>query len=547
VTDVVPNSGTTSVEHPDLYTRQASGLVRSIGTRTLFGFALGAMLPTSFYFLAGGSITLYPGSDFAVPLLLGGLFAGLLMVPYTQLVASFPRSGGDYVFASRVFGPLVGAFVGGCVLGVFLLLLVALGSYLYSAWLPVALQIIGLDFARSTFDRWANDITSSHGTEFIVSLVFLLLVMVVAMLPARRAFAVVFWSFALCTLGGVLLLIEFLFHSNADLQHAFNSYSGGTNAYGNILAAAHRAGEPSTIVTSAVLAAIPLGIFNFTGLTFGAYNAGEIKTASKTFRNASFAAVAFVTVLVVVSYLAMRHFVTYKFLAGASGLNGSDPATYAKYSTAPTSFGGVFYGALTADPVTRIVVALSFLSGLFSAAVATFLPASRLLFAFSFDRLLPNWMADVNPRLASPVNALVVVFVLAVALAALSIYTTAITVVANALLVFCVFWFASSLAAALLPYVRPELYKSSPKMVSGSLAGVPMITIIGGLSAAITAFLFVIVAKDTRLSGAFPTSSVIALTIIALFGPVLYVVAKLRLRQSEGIDIDLAMKELPPE
>ena len=243
----------------------------------------------------------------------------------------------------------------------------------------------------------------------------------------------------------------------------------------------------------------------------------------------------------------MRHFVTYKFLAGASGLNGSDPATYAKYSTAPTSFGGVFYGALTADPVTRIVVALSFLSGLFSAAVATFLPASRLLFAFSFDRLLPNWMADVNPRLASPVKALIVVFALAVALAALSIYTTAITVVANALLVFCVFWFASSLAAALLPYVRPELYKSSPKMVSGSVAGVPMISIIGGLSALITAFLFVIVAKDTRLSGAFPTQSVIALAIIALFGPVLYFVAKLRLRQSEGIDIDLAMKELPPE
>ncbi|HEX4009304.1 MAG TPA: APC family permease [Solirubrobacteraceae bacterium] len=545
MTDIAPSTAPIK-ERSQLYTRQASGLVRNISSTTLFGLALGAMLPTSFYFLAGGSITLFPGSDFAVPLLLGGLFAGLIMIPYHQLVAAFPRSGGDYVFASRIFGPLVGAFVGGCVLGVFLLLLVALGAYLYTAWLPVALQILGLVFAKSTFNRWAADIPSSHTTEFIVSLVFLLLVMGAAMLPTRRALAVIFWSFALCTLGGILLLVQFVIHSNADLQHAFNAYST-PNAYNNILAAAHKANIPSKIIGSAVIAAIPLGIFNYTGLTFGVYTAGEIKSANKTFRNASFAAVAFITIFVVISYLAMRHFVSYKFLAGASGLNQADPATYAKYSTAPTSFGGVFYGALTADPVTRIIVALSFLSGLFSAALATFLPASRLLFAFSFDRLLPRWVADVNPRLSSPVNALVVVFVLAVALAVLSIYTTALTVVANALLVFCVFWFASSLAAALLPYIRPELYAASPKMIGGKIAGVPMITIASGLSAVICVVLFVVVARNHAFSGNFPIQSIIALAVIGLFGPVAYFIAKVRLQRTEGIDLDLAMKELPPE
>ena len=171
MTDIAPNAA--PAERPALYTRKASGLVRNIGTRTLFGFALGAMLPTSFYFLAGGSLTLYPGSDFAVPLLLGGLFAALLLVPYHQLVAAFPRSGGDYVFASRVFGPLVGAFVGGCVLGVFLLLLVALGSYLYSAWLPVALQMFGLVFAKSTFHRWATDIPATAAIVPVQSIRFL--------------------------------------------------------------------------------------------------------------------------------------------------------------------------------------------------------------------------------------------------------------------------------------------------------------------------------------------------------------------------------------
>jgi hypothetical protein len=110
-----------------------------------------------------------------------------------------------------------------------------------------------------------------------------------------------------------------------------------------------------------------------------------------------------------------------------------------------------------------------------------------------------------------------------------------------------VFWFATSLAAALLPYFRPQLYAASPKMVSGKVAGIPMITILSGLSALIVAFLFVIVARDHRLSGSYQTSSIIALAIIGLFGPVAYVIAKIRLKQREGIDLDLAMRELPPE
>jgi amino acid transporter len=522
--------------------------VRSISTTTLFGLAIGAMLMTGFYYLAAGAIPAWPGTDFAIPLLLGGLFAGLLMVGYHQLVAAFPRSGGDYVFATRLFGGFIGAFVGGCVLGVFLLLLVALAAYLYGAWLPMTLQIFGLAFARSRFDRWAADVSSGgHTTLFLISFVFLLIVMVAAMLPTRRALWLIFWSFALNTLGGVFLLIAFIFHSNTDLQHAFNAYSGVPNAYGHILAAAHHAAVPTKIVTSAVIAAIPLGIFNMTGLTFGAYTAGEIKSANKTFRNASFGAVAFITVFILVSYLLMLHFVTYKFMAGSTGLNSADPTTYAKYSSAPTSFAGVFDGALVGGSVTQVVVAISLLAGLFSAALATFLPASRLLFAFSFDRLLPNRLADVNQRLASPVNALVLVFVLAVGLSALAVYTKILTVLANALLFFCVFWFATSLAAALLPYLRPKLYAASPILLRGKIAGVPWITIVAGLSALITAFLFVIVAKDNRLSGGYPTQSIVAIAVIALFGPVVYLVAKYRLRQREGIDLNLAMRELPPE
>jgi hypothetical protein len=43
--------------------------------------------------------------------------------------------------------------------------------------------------------------------------------------------------------------------------------------------------------------------------------------------------------------------------------------------------------------------------------------------------------------------------------------------------------------------------------------------------------------RNRALSGGYPAQSIIALAIIALFGPVAHVVAKLRLQQSEWIDL----------
>ena len=78
-------------------------------------------------------------------------------------------------------------------------------------------------------------------------------------------------------------------------------------------------------------------------------------------------------------------------------------------------------------------------------------------------------------------------------------------------------------------------------MVSGKIAGVPMLTIAGLLSAVVTAVLFVLVATNRALSGGYPAQS-----IIALFGRCV------RRRQASpaaerGDRPRRAMKELPPE
>ncbi len=533
---------------PSLYTRKASGLVRGMSMRTLFGFSIGATTATYVFQLVSSAQTTFPGADIVLPLVVGCLVTLIVLLPYMQLVGAMPRSGGDYVFASRVFSPIVGVFAGTLALGCLLLLNSFTAGYTTASLLPISLQTLGLSFAHGTLNQWAADIPTHHSTTFIIELVFVVLCLGAAMLPTKRVLAVIFGAFALNVLGGLLLVFEFLTHSHADFQHAFNQYSHSPHAYAAMLAAAKHAGVVTNILGSAGVKAIPLGIFTFTGMTFTVYNGGEIKGASKTFRNGTLLAVLAFTAFVLIEYLTLRAYTSYHFLAAANGLNATDPTAYAKITSAPAAAGGMLYGALTANVVFRIIMAVAWMAGSFAALVTVLFACSRMLFAFSFDRLLPTAMSDVNERLASPVKALLVVFVVTVALIAFNTFTTGlVTISSNDLLLFVTFWGISAAAATVLPWRRPELFKASPRVVRGDILGIPVISIIGAITVVAMIVIFFITATNKSLSGGFTATSVTELLIIALLGPVIYLIARWRLRATQGIDLSLALKELPPE
>src|SRR5262249_50871573 len=100
----VPESSSVSTPtHPDLFVRNATGLVRNFSQRdNLFIGLVGALPPAALaygiFFALGG----FPGGNFFV--------AGLLTVPlslafayaFGLLATAIPRSGGDYVVVSRI-------------------------------------------------------------------------------------------------------------------------------------------------------------------------------------------------------------------------------------------------------------------------------------------------------------------------------------------------------------------------------------------------------------------------------------------------------------
>jgi len=178
----------------------------------------------------------------------------------------------------------------------------------------------------------------------------------------------------------------------------------------------------------------------------------------------------------------------------------------------------------------------------------TFMPI-RTVFAWSFDRLLPEKFSEVNDRTHSPVPAILLVMGLVTAMLAWSIASTdfatwlALGVLAGVVCVVIV-----GVAAIAFPSRRPDLYEASPANVS--FMGVPVLRIVAPLSIAVMVFL-------TWLTIQYPALALYGnkdnlwwipafIGGIVVVGLVVFYVAR-AIRSSQGVNIDLVYRELPPE
>src|SRR5260370_24685942 len=93
-----------------VFVRDATGLVRSLSPFDLFNLSFGQIMPAvGIVFIVSLSPFAFPQSNmflaFLIAIPLVGLGPALL---YSMLGAAMPRTGGDYVYVSRVIHPALG-------------------------------------------------------------------------------------------------------------------------------------------------------------------------------------------------------------------------------------------------------------------------------------------------------------------------------------------------------------------------------------------------------------------------------------------------------
>jgi amino acid transporter len=200
---------------------------------------------------------------------------------------------------------------------------------------------------------------------------------------------------------------------------------------------------------------------------------------------------------------------------------------------------GLFTGVL-AGPYGSWLSVLMASSGaffIFKSQSMNMLISSRMIFALSFDRMLPTGLSNVNDRFHSPHWAIITVMAIA--------YLSAVgTVVAPWIAVLNLFagilwkYFTVGWAAMIMPYSRPDIYERG---FTAKLIGIPLTTIIGAISTCLNAFLFYLVL--TSLSGQW-SSLLLQSGIFA--GGLLYYTAAFAYNKSKGIDMAALWQEIPP-
>jgi len=535
----------------ELFVRKSSGFVREASSfdavvfNAVFSAPVGAVLAWGVFF----SLSAFPGANIIAAILISLVLNIPIILMMSSLASSMPRTGGDYVWVSRILSPQLAT------ISSFAAAFSALiGATFWARYFPVyalgpALVTFGSMFKNPTMITWGNNFQSDKSWIVVGALIMIVLMTVILIAGTKRTlrWMNIFWIIA--SVGTFLAFIALAFGSKAKFQTNFNALStdyGATgDSYQNVIAGGGAGASASSLTNwNATLPTVFVIMTFMMWNWWSVYLSGELKGASNRQRHVKIMSTSLLwnVVFLIMGILLLYRIVGYDFMVGAN--TGGNKAY-----VLPNAPWYHFLASVTLNvPVLTFLIVGSFLFWSLPAMVGNVYQPVRAVFAWSFDRLLPEKLADVNPRTHSPVPAILTVMGLVTAMLIWSVSaTTFATWLALGVLAGVVCIVIVALAAFLFPSRRKDLYVNSP--ANQKFLGMPVLRIVSPLSALVMVFLVWAVLKYPALAIGTPEHAWWVPAFIAgivVVGLLLYYIPKM-VRKSQGIDIDLVYKELPPE
>lgn len=566
-----------------LFTRQSSGLVREVSVVNALFFNTAAFIGVGlgwypvFYALPGIEIgTLGAFTTYGVAAIVVGIFCVVLALIFASFTSVMPRSGGDYVFTSRIV-PRVGPFVGW--LESWTLAFASLGIIAFEVPivvrnLQITGRIVGIGTGNSFFNganSWFTDSTGSvTGVPgFIAAIIVLALVGVVVLQPTRRFHSII-TSLAILSLiaGVVMFVLGVTAIDPATFAKNLPQYTGGVTVQ-QLSDAASKAGllSPNGAIDfspAVFMFMASVLLFQYIGFQYSAYIAGEVRGNVRR--------TVLVALLGALLIGVVMNSVYTDFIAGRLGIGGQ------------VGWGGAFWGYITnpalpmGQPASMPLMGAVASPGLWplwtivSLAVTLFpfllcpvyiVFLSRVQLAWSLDRQVPEWFGAVSERLHAPANAIIAALAVAAVFALLQNFPILGPLAASSdgkLNLISTAWFSIFAAgltwvmpgvnALLARFTRPDLVKDAPWG-----RGLPVLGAIWLVFAFVLYWFAGVVPIFNTLTT--PSSSQTALSylnssgvtfVVALLviGAVIYVIQALRNRAA-GIETSLMYQELPPD
>ena len=535
---------------PEVFTRKASGLVRVMSPYSAFVYnilTMGLIFPWT-YLWAPGAL---PGGNLFWGIILAMILEIPIALAYVWLSTALPRSGGDYVFQSRVLGGGIGFSIVMSGFVIWILQWVALSGWLlaYLGFAPLFLGL-GATMGSASMTSLGLWFTSSWGI-FIVSVLNALvaLVLLVSGFKNYVRFQHLMW---VGTLLAFVIMLVVLFGTNpasfATQLDSFVVASGGQPGFYKSALAAAQAGGIDLHPPFSLWATILVAPIAWTSLQWASYSAqqnGEIKNA-RSFKSQAIIIVGSLVVtgiLLAILGVAFQGAIGTDFLqvAGAGYWSGLPQGTF----NGVYLFPNIIAMAIVQNPLVVLLIGIGYILNSFQIVNNCYIGMTRVMVAMSLDRLLPEWVSRVSERFRTPVNAHLVYFLASIPVIILYDFWSQWTALTLGVTFACGYVFVlTALAGALMPYRAKALYEASP----GShykLGGVPMVAVFGLIGAVVGGVMVLMfIYSDTYgLTSPLAREVVIGVLVVSV---IWYFVAK-AVQRSRGIDVSYAFKEIPPE
>jgi len=530
------------------YARKATGLVREVSPFSTFVFNMAGQ-PTSVLLATSVFLALatFPGGSIWLGFAMALGVALVISVCYGLFTSAIPRSGGDYVLVGRVTHPLIGLissffWTSGVILSIAFIALAFV-----TVGLGPSLTAVGLVSGHHSLVTAGNDLATSQGWQFAIGT---LLILVSAVLLAggwRWTTRIMngFWILMMLGLGTVFLVL--IFKSHAGFVNSFNHFAGSItgekDSYNSIIANARKEGldtSPAfsmhnTWPTWALICSLTL----FAWLSI--YISGEVRRARDTTQMkvmglASTVHVVIAAILAAIFFSKFGH----DFFVAINGLSETEsyPFEVAPFYTFLTSIAG-------GSTLLSWWLLITFAAAFPLLMIPNITIAVRTLFAWALDGLLPTRIARVSARTHAPNYAIGLVVILSIATLGWAVTNENgfFGVLVEAVLVQLVAMILIGISAVLLPYRRPDAWRSSA--TTRRFLGIPIITISGALVALLLAGLFFVYVHYEGLNidkgHFFRDAAIIFVASLLMF----FIARTARLRQ--GVDVDKLATEIPPE
>jgi amino acid transporter len=528
-----------------LYARKSSGLIRTIGVfgAMVFGvhcisLSSSGLIPYSW--IAG----IWPGSSIIGVLTVAAIFCLFHAYTYATIGATMPRSAADYTLASRVLSPPL-AFAASWTLVIFSGIVAgALIAWIPQAVLPTLMRSMGIIFSNQSLVTFA-DWSAGHVGIVVIGTICALITFATMILPTRTIVRILEVGFFLGLLAWAILYFQLGTAPADSFPAAWDRFMGAGSYAGRIALAQQNGMVINPNVAIMTLAGLIMGFWVFYGYYIPTFFAGEVKQAESTLLAGSWSSLIVTWAIFVLGAVLLQRLVPLEWIAAESYL-GNTP------SAGVTAMPWITFYAAIVKPgfILVLIVAVAWIYTLINLAQTYFFYCSRIIFAWSFDRLIPEFVCWIHPKLHSPIWAILIITLLAevgvIDVSGLfwpgSVMYGQLSFVFFAVLTM----FVPVTAMTLFPYLKKDMFENASAMVRRKLGKVPVITIVGSITLAYMIWMIVASFLYPAVSGGINITKLSIAAGLVISGLIVFYVARAYRLKNEGIDLNWTFQSVPP-